>query len=351
MDLETLRLRARVLSGLRRFFAARGFLEVDTPLLAPWLIPEASLEVFAVAGRPGPLYLVPSPELWMKRLLCAGSGSIFQLCRCFRSAEPPAAMHLPEFTMLEWYAVGADYLDNLETQEELIAELCGELALGTTLRVGQNEVDCRPPFLRLSMAEAFHEHLGFDLGEGLRRGSLAREAQARGLEVTGGDSPGDLFHKLYLGFVEPCLPRHKPVFLTDYPAVVPTLAKVPPGSPWAQRWELYLGGVEIANCYTEESDARRVEAFFRSQEAAKASAIQPHPTDWALADLLPEHLPACSGVALGVDRLLAVLVDAPGIAGVTPFALPKLGPRPGAGPDTPGEAGDPGGTEDSVGPA
>jgi lysyl-tRNA synthetase class 2 len=321
MLLDRLRFRARALAGIRRFFAERGYLEVDTPLLAPALIPEASLEVFAVRGRPGPLYLIPTPELWMKRLLCSGSGSLFQLCRAFRSGEPNSPLHLPEFTMLEWYAVGADYLDSIGTQEALVASLTTELGLPERRQIAGVEVDLRPPFPRIPVAQAFREHLGFELAHRMERDELARETEARGLNATAGDSWADLFHKLYLAFVEPRLPRERPVFVTDYPAAVATLARTRPGSPWAERWELFVAGVEVANCYSEETDAARVAAFFRSQEAQKRSSEQPHPTDWELAELIGRSLPPCSGVALGVDRLLALLLGTVSLDGVTPFPL------------------------------
>ncbi|MBN1834325.1 MAG: elongation factor P--(R)-beta-lysine ligase [Spirochaetales bacterium] len=319
MELSILTARARALARIRRFFSARGYLEVDTPLLAPALIPESTLEVFAVQGLPGPRYLIPSPELWMKRLLCAGSGSVFQLCRAFRSDEPDSPLHLPEFTMLEWYTVDTDYLGNVSVQESLIAELCQELRL-PGLPASETVSDCRPPFLRVRMAEAFREQLGLDLAARNDRESLGREAAARGLAVDPQDDWADLFHKLFLAFVEPNLPRDRPVFVTDYPRQVPTLARSSPASPWAERWELYIAGVEIANCYTEERDPARVEAFFRGQEAARGAARRSHPVDWELARLIPRALPPCSGVALGVERLLAVLLGLPCLGAVTPFA-------------------------------
>jgi lysyl-tRNA synthetase class 2 len=149
-------------------------------------------------------------------------------------------------------------------------------------------------------------------------------AQERGFSAPAEDSWADLFHKLFLGLVEPQLPRHKPLFLTDYPAEVATLARVRRGTRWAERWELYIAGVEIANCYTEETDAGRVRSFFAAQAALQRGAGQPHPIDWELAGLMGRSLPPCSGVALGLDRLLARLLNEPAVEAVTPFALPGL---------------------------
>jgi lysyl-tRNA synthetase class 2 len=178
--LALLRRRSEVLHLIRLFFRRLGFLEVDTPLLAPALIPESSLEVFRTAGDPE-LYLIPSPELWMKRLLAVGSGSLFQLCRCFRNHEPASPLHSREFTMLEWYAVEADYLQSIGILEKLFGFLLERMGLGPTLRFRGRRLDCAPPFRRLSMREAFRRQLGWRL-EGLQDlRALARKARA--LEV------------------------------------------------------------------------------------------------------------------------------------------------------------------------
>ena len=315
--LALLRRRSEVLHLIRLFFRRLGFLEVDTPLLAPALIPESSLEVFRTIGEPQ-LYLVPSPELWMKRLLAEGSGSLFQLCRCFRNHEPDSPLHSREFTMLEWYAVGADYLESIQILERLFCFLLERMGLEPILHFRGRRLDCTPPFRRLSMRDAFRRQLGWKLEDLASLPALARRARELGVAVADDDSWADLFHKVFLSFVEPALPTDRPLLLFDYPAAVPTLARH--SGFWAERWELYLGGIEVANCYSEATDAAAIEEFFRGQSEAKSRAREPHRVDWELVAALQAGLPPCSGAALGVDRLLLALLDEDSVARVN--ALP-----------------------------
>jgi lysyl-tRNA synthetase class 2 len=330
-NLQTLRERARLLQLIRMFFLDRGYLEVDTALLCPTLIPEGSLEVFRTCYRSanGPdrdVFLIPSPELWMKRLIAEGSESIFQICKSFRNSEPAIPLHNPEFTMLEWYTLAADYLQSMDTMEELYAHLFEKTDRDPVLTLGDLRVDCSPPFLRLSMAEAFQEHLRVDLRQLGSRGALGDAVRSLGLTVTPEDRSEDLFHKLFLTAVEPNLPHSRPVILYDYPALIPTLARNKPGTPWAERWELYLAGVEVANCFSEETDAERIETFFRDQEKKKRQGLEAHPSDWELLRIIRNQgLPKCSGVALGLERLLLFFLNSDSIHGVLPYGADLSG--------------------------
>jgi lysyl-tRNA synthetase class 2 len=326
-DPQLLRNRARVIQLVREFFRSRDYLEVDTALLCPALIPESSLEVFSTRyrprhGRDRQLFLIPSPELWMKRLIAAGSGSIFQICKSFRNSEPATDVHNPEFTMLEWYTLEADYLQSIDIIEQLFSFILAELSTGPILSCGDRRVDCCPPFLRLSMAEAFQKTLQLDLQRLIDTGpkALAEVARRIGLAVSEEDDPEDLFHKIFLAAVEPKLPAHRALILYDYPALIPTLARRKSGTPWAQRWELYLAGVEIANCYSEEIDPAAYEDFFNSQGAAKRRALVAHPVDRDLLRVIRDlGFPKCSGVALGLERLLQFFLGQASIRNVLPY--------------------------------
>jgi elongation factor P--(R)-beta-lysine ligase len=290
MDSATMRRRARLIGGVRSFFDQLGYTEVDTPLLAPHLIPEPAIEVFPVRsrGRSGApereLYLVPSPELWMKRLLASGSGSIYQICHCFRNVEESGKHHAPEFTMLEWYTTDHTYLDS------------AALTQGLLRRVG---IDT--PVAHRSMAELFALHAGLDLASLEREEDLRSAAGDLGIAVSPESDWEECFNKVFLTLVEPRLAEMGAVIVLDYPWALPTLARRKPGTPWAERWELYIDGVEIANCYTEETDPRTLEALAARESARKVGAAFPHPPD---PDIARIALPACSGVALGLDRLL-----------------------------------------------
>jgi len=304
MDRDTLLRRASYLARVRAFFSGRGFLEVETPILSPALIPESAIEVFETKfvspyRKAKSLYLVPSPELWMKRLVAEGYGDVFQISKAFRNSESIGLLHNPEFTILEWYSTGADYRSSLETTEELFDHL---LAADPDAR-GRGDA-LRPPFRRMTMEEAFREFAGFDLASCIEAEDISEKAAGLGMRTDPGDSWEAAFNRVFVDRVEPRLPRDRPLALMDYPARVNCLARRIPGTPWRERWELYVDGVETANCFTEETDPGEVDAYFEDEAARKREALVPHASDEGFRKICSAALPACSGVAVGVDRLL-----------------------------------------------
>jgi len=318
MDFEAARIRARIISEVRRFFTQAGYLEVETPLLAPALIPEAHIEVFRTEyrhpfGEDTPLYLIPSPEVWMKRLLAAGSGSIFEICKSFRNAESVGEMHNPEFTMLEYYTVGADYFRSIDVTEQLFETLiarCGEQLLA--YRRAHGLVDTlaavAPPFERISVREAFIRYAGIDLEAAQTVPSLRARAGSIGITHVADDDWEVLFHRILIDRIEPNLPTGRPVVLYDYPRAIPTLAKGKGDTPWNERWELYVNGIELANCYSEETDPVTVRQFFADQTVSKETAMVAHRIDEAFPHLFESDFPECSGNAMGIDRLAMLLL-------------------------------------------
>jgi lysyl-tRNA synthetase class 2 len=324
---EELDAHARFSSAIRSFFSRRGYIEVETPILSPFLIPEPSIEVFQTEllsgrGAPRPLWLIPSPELWMKRLLGAGSGDIFQISRAFRNGDFGGPFHNPEFRILEWYTVGARSDDSIAVTEALFSHLL-------SLNLGRGDPrGLEPPFTRLSMADAFERHAGIRLADCTDDARMVKAARERGLQVSEGTTGEQAFHLAFLDLVEPRLPRDRPVVLTDYPALVPTTARRKPGTPWAERWELYVDGVEIANCYTEETDREALRDLLRNEERRKRSARVAHPADLTLAGVFPPGFPDCTGAALGVDRLEMVFAGGKSLEGVINFPFSAiLGPQ------------------------
>ncbi|MFO8065156.1 MAG: amino acid--tRNA ligase-related protein [Spirochaetia bacterium] len=336
MSSNMLRLRARILHIIRSFFTDRDYLEVDTPMLAPTLIPEAHLEVFETTlvhpdrGR-RPLYLVPSPEVWIKRLLAEGVGSVFQLGKSFRNGESVGRLHAPEFTMLEYYTVGAAYLESIEITETLLSavrEQAGkQLAEYRTAR----GLEPKPPELsrageRVSVSQAFERYVGAGSQDITSIEALHSLSFRNGVQSREDDTYEEAFNRLLVHLVEPELPRDRPVYLYDYPAAIPTLAADKPGTAWCERWELYLGGIETANCYTEERDPQKVKDFFSAESARKADSLVPHPVDDGYYQLFGDNFPYCSGVAMGVERLLMILLGERSIKSVVPFtALSEKG--------------------------
>jgi lysyl-tRNA synthetase class 2 len=236
---------------------------------------------------------------------------MYQICKCFRNTESRGRLHSPEFTMLEYYTMDADYLDSLVLTEELFRRLLPPALEMPALR---------PPFLRLTMEEAFSRGAGFSLYEAAEAGAMEAEARRLGLDPPPGLDTAALYDLIFVHAVEPALPRNQPIVLLDYPAFVPCLARKK--SPvTVERWELYAGGVELANCYSEETDPEKVRQYFRTEAAEKEkNALVKHGIDsgyWK--NFLPRGntgFPACSGVALGLDRLIMAMTGRSAIEGV-----------------------------------
>ncbi len=333
MDIELLESRSRIFRSIRSFFDSRAYLEVDTPILAPHLIPETCLEVFKTEYMLPPdsqgrhrrkdYYLVPSPEIWMKQLIAQHRRSIYQISKCFRNGESTGRLHSPEFTMLEYYTMDADYRDSITITEELFKAVLPQDA----------PADLRPPFQQISMEEAFHTWAGFSLYDTAARGRDAMAEEARRLDLPVPDflDLGDLYNLIFVHSVEPQLPRDRPVVLMDYPAFVPCLAKNCSGTLAKERWELYVRGIELANCYSEETDPEEVRRYFAAEgDEKQEKALIPHAIDeqyWQIfqnrtdARGKVQPFPACSGVAMGLDRLIMAIAGRSTIDSVLPFPM------------------------------
>lgn len=317
IDVALLAKRAELVQLVRRFFIRNGYLEVETPILAPSLIPEPAIEVFKTSYR-SPFrqsvdcYLIPSPELWMKRILSQGSGSIFQVTKAFRNCETPGKLHNPEFTLLEWYSVGHGYREEMGVVELLIQFLIENMKL---------DREFLPPFEKASVRDLFLARTGVDLDTAQDVESLRKSAMELGFEVKKSESWEELFNRIFLTRVEPEI-GEKPLILSDYPAGIPTLART--DGRYAERWELYMRGVEIANCYTEETSRDGLNRFFEIEGERKKVCLQQHPVDGALVEEFSSCGPECAGVALGLDRLFMVLLGLESVERVIPFSFSKI---------------------------
>jgi elongation factor P--(R)-beta-lysine ligase len=331
MNAELMLFRARVHTEIRAFFSGRGYLEVITPSLSPVLIPESHLEAFATElvspdGPSTPLYLVGSPELWHKRLLSQGSGSIFEIARCFRNGEQKGAHHNPEFNMLEYYTVDADHIDSIAITESLFGHLLDTLH-DDLRRLGRTKTDLqrlKPPFERRSIRQVVLERTGIDLNLTAEPKQLREATTEIGLNVDENETWSDTFHRILVDRVEPELPTDRPLVLTDYPAAIPTLARKGADSRYSDRWELYAFGMELANCYAEETDPLTVQTFFSEQLAAKKNSRVPHRVDTNFYRIFDEHFPRCSGVAMGVDRLVMILAGEINMSRVILFGMSDI---------------------------
>ena len=305
--LSALRLRARVNAAIRGFFAERGVLEVETPILSAAGNTEPNIDSFTttfsghVSAGPRLRWLRTSPEYPLKRLLAAGLGDCYELGRVFRNGEA-GGRHNPEFSMLEWYRVGWDHHRLIEETVSLVRQL---LAL----------VDRQARVELLTYRELFQRHVGVDPFTA----SLQQlQAPLAGIQIDGeGLSRDDWLDLLMTHRIQPAFSRQVLTVVHDWPASQAALARIRPGEPpLAERFELYLGQYELANGYHELNDAAEQRARFARDHAVRSErgAVLP-PLDQALLASL-DALPACAGVAVGVDRLLMCLLDTAAIADV-----------------------------------
>jgi lysyl-tRNA synthetase class 2 len=313
--------RGRVLGAVRAFFAARGFVEVETPALqaSPGLEPH--LEAFATDWRdPGGAtarrYLHTSPEYAMKKLLVAGMPRIWQLAHVFRNGER-GAVHHPEFSMLEWYRAGADYQDLIEDCIGLLRS-CQEAAGAAALAWRGRAADARRPWRRLTTAQAFQESCGIDLlataADPLHPDAalLAAAASRIGIEPHPGDDWEDLFFRIFLDRIEPHLGLGAPAVLLDYPLSMAALSRRKRDDPrLAERFELYACGLELANAFGELTDPAEQRARFLADKRKKQKLYgQAYPIDEDFLAALEHGLPPCAGIALGFDRLVMLCTAA-----------------------------------------
>jgi lysyl-tRNA synthetase class 2 len=294
-----LRMRARVIQAIRLFFVERDYLEVDTPHLIPAPAPEIHIDAIRADGG----FLHTSPELCMKRLLAAGYPRIFQVCKCFRQGERGGA-HLPEFTMLEWYRAGTDYSGLMDECEDMVIYVSGKVGLGEEISYQRGSIDFRRPWHKISVTEAFDRYASLSAEDAIQR---------------------DCFDQVMVEKIEPRIGRPKPTFLYDYPASLAALARIKAGNPRvAERFELYVAGIELANAFSELTDAREQALRFQKEKQRReqlGKAVYPLPEKFLQA--LPS-MPESAGIAFGVDRLVILFCNQTTIDGVVAFTPEEL---------------------------
>ena len=287
--------RARIFQLIRSFFSSRGFLEIETPIRMPEIAPEQYISPIESEGW----YLCTSPELHMKRLLAAGYEKLFQITRCFRKGES-GKQHNPEFSMLEWYRTGGNYQDMITDTEELVNEISSGIGSGHFIRHPQGIIDLQPPWTRTTIQETFNKNVGWD---------PIANPNAERFDI-------DLVTK-----VIPGLSIKNPVVLEYYPASMASLARLNDNDPRvAERAEVFIGGLEIANAYSELNDLNEQRSRFEKElimiQDAGGKAIMP---DHFLKSI--SHLPECGGIALGLDRLVMLFCGTDSIEDVMAFPV------------------------------
>jgi lysyl-tRNA synthetase class 2 len=288
--MHILELRHRLVGAVRRFFDERGYVEVDTPSLVFHPAVDAHVDALEVEGG---RFLVTSPEIQMKMLLVDGLRRIYQIGHAFRAGES-GHWHNPEFVMLEWYRAGATYLDLMDEAEQLVLALAASAS-----------APLPSPFKRLPVCGVFSAEAGWDPSESWDENRFFLDLVER---------------------VEPSLGREPAVFLYDYPAQAAAMARLKDADPrLCERFELYVRGIEIANGYSELTDPDEQEArFIRENAKREALGKRAYPADGGFIASLRKGLPPCSGIALGVDRLLACLLGIDGLKGIMAYPEERL---------------------------
>ncbi len=301
MTEKLLRERARALTLARAFFDSRGYVEVETPLLVPSPGLDVHLDAFAVEGR----YLSTSPEYQMKRLIAEGAPRIFQISKAFRRNEF-GSRHNPEFTMLEFYRAHAGVDAIMRDTEQLVAKITG----GRATVEGQT-IDLTPPFDRMTVIDAFHAYAGW----------------SRDQTLHAAESDEDAFFLTLVDVVEPALAkRTRATFLTEYPSSQASLARKSPSDPAvAERFELYVAGVELCNGFGELIDPdEQQKRLIRDQAERERRGLPVYPIDENFLNALKKGLPECAGNAIGFDRLVAIANGFTDIRRVVSFVSDEL---------------------------
>ena len=296
---NNLHLRAQILQTIRSYFIQHSFLEVETPIRIPAPAPEAHIDAMTAESW----YLQTSPEICMKQLLAAGLPNIFQICKCFRRDERGSS-HIPELTMLEWYATGQNYQNLMTQTESMIQYVARSRGIDNRLAYQNMAINLESPWQRLSLPAAFDAYASVSLEDSLNN---------------------DRFEEVLVEQIEPNLGVEKPVFLYDYPAAHGALARLKStDKSLAERFELYIGGLELCNGFSELTDPIEQRSRFAEETAlreAMGKPVYPMPEKFlnALGDM-----PAAAGNALGVDRLVMLFADTAEIGDIVAFIPEEL---------------------------
>lgn len=329
--IQKLKQRSRIIQLIRQFFINQDFLEVATPLLVKSPGTEPYLEVFATnlkfdTGQSTPAFLTTSPELSMKKLLAQGAGNMFQICKSFRNGEGISDYHNHEFTILEWYRVKADYTHIMQDFEQMMMFVFEGLGRKLQIEYQGKQYDLSAPWERISIPEAFERYVGVSADELHDVNALNLKARDFGLNAQKPLSYDDAFYWLFLNKIEPRLGQSKPTIIYDYPLSQAALSKTKvTDSRLAERFEVYLAGLELGNAFSELTDPveqkQRMMAELQLREKLGKTKYE---LDEDFIRALEKGLPETGGIAVGVDRLVMLLTNSATIQEVLAFPIDQM---------------------------
>lgn len=312
--------RIKIVKLIREFFWSQNFLEAETPIAArlpgqePYLNPIPVI-FHELDGAETRMYLQTSPEFALKKILAAGYEKIFQICKCFRDYEQFGGNHNTEFTMIEWYRAPGTLEDIMDDTEKLFKYVAEKLGI-SEVEYKNKKVNVTGEWERLSMREVWKKYVGVELNDYLTSEKMAELAQARGLTAENGEPYEDLFFKIFLNEIEPKLGMEKPIMIYDYPEQMCSLSRLSKNDPrYAERFELYIGGLELANAFGELTDAveqkKRLEADKekRARLGKETWSVDPDFIN-AIKQIGSVNFSSVGGIALGIDRMIMLFIGA-----------------------------------------
>ena len=326
--------RSNIVEHVRQFFLTRGFFQAETPIMVATPGMEPYLDPFATTlrshdddgGKEFKAYLITSPEYALKKLLAGGMENVFEITKTFRNHEPWDGSHNPEFTMIEWYRAHENYTALMRDVEDLVCDVAERAKHTKTLMYEGKNIDLSTPWDRMTVAEAFARYAQIDLARGIDDPEWFRAiVDQKGCGITPADTFDDVFFKIFLRDIEPKLGFDKPVFLYEYPRSMAALAKLKSNdNRFAERVEVYCGGLELANGYTELTDAteqrRRLEQEREFRQTLGKTAFDIDEQFIKAVGLMPE----CTGIAFGIDRLVMLLLGVTSIRDTMLFPASDL---------------------------
>ncbi len=335
--LHPFKVRETVIDAMRSYFKGEGFMEVETPKLLPQPSTEPFLEVFQTElkfseGDKHTAFLPSSPEFALKKLLAAGVGNVFEICKSFRNGEGRSSRHNPEFTILEWYRTPADYFDVMTDCERLFQHIF-KAVFGAqknfALSYQGENYDLNSAWERITVAEAFEKYAGIDLETMLDEKKLLAMGKKKGYSIKGENTWEEMFYQIMFNEIEPHLGTSKPTFLYEYPVSQAALARKKPGDArFAERFEVFLAGFELGNAFSELTNAKEQRKRCEDDLALrKTLGKTTFGLDEDFIEALESGMPEAGGIAMGVDRIAALFADTPKIQDVLFFPIDELFPR------------------------
>ncbi len=326
-------IRENVVRYIRDFFLKEQFHEVDTPILLPSVIPESYLEVFETNlldrnRKKRRMFLSTSPETALKKLLVAGIGNCYSLTKSFRNTETAGNLHNPEFTILEWYRIPSSYTEIMKDCENLINFIQKSLKLSKRFSYQGKPIDLTPPWERISVAKALKKYTNIDFDDITQNGFTSDEiikiARNKGYQVSANNNWEEVFNQIFLNEVEPHLGTHgKPTIIYDYPRPLAAIAKIKEDDArFAERFEFYIAGLELGDCYNESTDIKYLKGKFKEElKALKKKKKTMVIMDEDFLEAMKYPLPPYAGVAVGVDRLVMLFTNSKSISETLLFVV------------------------------